>query len=134
MSLKPLPILPIRSAKSFVLLMLSFPVEMCSCRYVMLWERFTRMRHSPTFFRPVVNPLSLSFRLALVTIFQFMEGLTDRQAADAVRDRLAWKYADHAWNFAMLALIIRFFPNFVLAWSRARLNNVCWMCALRAVS
>jgi transposase len=28
-----------------------------------------------------------------VTIFQFLEGLTDRQAADAVRDRLAWKYA-----------------------------------------
>ncbi len=34
-----------------------------------------------------------AFRLALVTVFQFMEGLTDRQAADAVRDRLAWKYA-----------------------------------------
>src|SRR5260370_1588531 len=33
------------------------------------------------------------WRLALVTVFQFMEGLTDRQAADAVRDRLAWKYA-----------------------------------------
>jgi len=33
------------------------------------------------------------WRLALVTIFQFMEGLTDRQAADAVRDRLTWKYA-----------------------------------------
>ena len=33
------------------------------------------------------------WRLALVTVFQFMEHLTDRQAADAVRDRLAWKYA-----------------------------------------
>src|SRR6266516_7097755 len=33
------------------------------------------------------------WRLALITMFQFMEGLTDRQAADAVRDRLAWKYA-----------------------------------------
>src|SRR5450759_3736174 len=32
-------------------------------------------------------------RLALVTVVQFMEGWTDRQAADAVRDRLAWKYA-----------------------------------------
>jgi transposase len=29
----------------------------------------------------------------LVTVFQFMEGLTDRQAAEAVGDRLAWKYA-----------------------------------------
>ena len=34
----------------------------------------------------------LSFRLALVTVFQFMENLTDRQAADAVRSRLDWKY------------------------------------------
>ncbi len=33
------------------------------------------------------------WRLALVTVFQFMEDLTDRQAADAVRSRLDWKYA-----------------------------------------
>jgi transposase len=33
------------------------------------------------------------WRLALVTIFQFMEHLTDRQAADAVRSRLDWQYA-----------------------------------------
>jgi transposase len=33
------------------------------------------------------------WRLALVTVFQFMENLTDRQAADAVRSRLDWKYA-----------------------------------------
>jgi transposase len=32
-------------------------------------------------------------QLALVTIFQFAEGLTDRQAADAVRARIDWKYA-----------------------------------------
>ena len=31
-------------------------------------------------------------RLALVTIMQFMEGLTDRQAANAVRSRIDWKY------------------------------------------
>ena len=43
----------------------------------------------PTHGQPAFSP----WRLALVTIFQFMEGLTDRQAADAVRDRLAWKYA-----------------------------------------
>ena len=39
------------------------------------------------------QPASAPWRLALVTVFQFMENLTDRQAADAVRDRLAWKYA-----------------------------------------
>lgn len=43
----------------------------------------------PTHGQPAFAP----WRLALVTVFQFMEGLTDRQAADAVRDRLAWKYA-----------------------------------------
>lgn len=32
-------------------------------------------------------------RLALITVMQFVEGLSDRQAADAVRDRIAWKYA-----------------------------------------
>ncbi len=43
----------------------------------------------PTHGQPALAP----WRLALVTVFQFLEGLTDRQAADAVRDRLAWKYA-----------------------------------------
>ncbi len=32
-------------------------------------------------------------RLALVSILQFAEGLSDRQAADAVRSRIEWKYA-----------------------------------------
>ena len=31
-------------------------------------------------------------RLALVTVLQFAEGLSDRQAADAVRSRIDWKY------------------------------------------
>jgi len=33
------------------------------------------------------------WQLALVTVMQYMENLSDRQAADAVRDRIAWKYA-----------------------------------------
>jgi transposase len=32
-------------------------------------------------------------QLALVTVMQFVEGLTDRQAADAVRGHIDWKYA-----------------------------------------
>jgi transposase len=32
-------------------------------------------------------------RLALMLLFQFLEGLSDRQVADALRDRIAWKYA-----------------------------------------
>ena len=31
-------------------------------------------------------------RLALVTVLQFGENLSDRQAADAVRGRIDWKY------------------------------------------
>lgn len=39
--------------------------------------------------RPGFSPA----QLALVSVLQFVEGLTDRQAADAVRGRLDWKYA-----------------------------------------
>jgi transposase len=38
------------------------------------------------------QPAETPWRLALVCVMQFMEGLTDRQAADAVRGRLDWKY------------------------------------------
>jgi transposase len=39
------------------------------------------------------QPAYAPWRLALITVFQIMENLTDRQAADAVRSRLDWKYA-----------------------------------------
>lgn len=39
------------------------------------------------------QPATSPARLALVTIMQFAEGLSDRQAADAVRARIDWKYA-----------------------------------------
>jgi transposase len=39
------------------------------------------------------QPAYAPWRLALVTVLQFAEGLSDRQAADAVRGRLDWKYA-----------------------------------------
>jgi len=54
--------------------------------------------------QPAVRP----WRLALVTIMQFAENLTDRQAADAVRDRITWKYAlslsltDIGFDFSVL--------------------------------
>lgn len=43
----------------------------------------------PTRGRPVESP----GRLALITVFQFAESLSDRAAADAVRSRIDWKYA-----------------------------------------
>ncbi|MBZ0310056.1 MAG: transposase, partial [Anaerolineae bacterium] len=38
------------------------------------------------------QPAIAPWRLAWVTVLQFAEGLTDRQAADAVRARIDWKY------------------------------------------
>ena len=38
--------------------------------------------------QPAESPL----RLALATILQYIEGLTDRQTADSVRTRIDWKY------------------------------------------
>ncbi len=49
------------------------------------------------------------WRLALVTVMQFAEGLSDRQAADAVRGRIDWKYAlsleleDPGFDFSVLS-------------------------------
>ena len=48
-------------------------------------------------------------RLALITVLQFMEGMTDRQAAEAVRGRIDWKYAlgleltDPGFDFSVLS-------------------------------
>ena len=39
------------------------------------------------------QPAEAPWRLALVTLMQFADSLSDRQAADAVRGRIDWKYA-----------------------------------------
>ena len=39
------------------------------------------------------QPAEAPGRLALATLLQYVEGLSDRQAADAVRGRIDWKYA-----------------------------------------
>jgi transposase len=39
--------------------------------------------------QPAFDP----WRLAMVIVFEYVEGLTDRQAAEAVRNRIDWKYA-----------------------------------------
>lgn len=49
------------------------------------------------------------WRLALVTIMQFRENLSDRQAAEAVRSRIDWKYllrlelTDTGFNYSVLS-------------------------------
>ena len=55
------------------------------------------------------QPAETPWRLALVTIMQYGEGLTDRQAADAVRTRIDWKYVlsleltDTGFDFSVLS-------------------------------
>jgi transposase len=44
-------------------------------------------------FRRRGRPANSPGVLAMVTVMQFAEGLTDRQAAEAVRSRIDWKYA-----------------------------------------
>ena len=54
------------------------------------------------------QPAYAPWRLALVTLMQFREGLSDRQAAEAVRGRIDWKYllaldlTDHGFDFSVL--------------------------------
>jgi transposase len=55
------------------------------------------------------QPAETPWRLALVTLMQYAEGLTDRQAADAVRTRIDWKYVlsldltDSGFDFSVLS-------------------------------
>src|SRR5258708_26651905 len=61
------------------------------------------------------QPGIAAWRLIWVTVMQFAEGLTDREAADAVRGRIDWKYA------LGLALDDPGFGHTVLSEFRARL-------------
>src|SRR6476620_9576237 len=67
----------------------------------------------PTRGQPADSPA----RLALASVLQYVEGLSDRQAADAVRGRIDWKYA------LGLELTDPGFDHTVLSEFRARLVN-----------
>ncbi len=55
------------------------------------------------------QPAEAPWRLAVVTVLQYIYGLTDRDAADAVAGRLEWKYLlslppnDHGFDFTVLS-------------------------------
>lgn len=60
-----------------------------------MYDEFEMLFRDPAFadlYPMVGQPAAAPFRLAFVTLLQFMEGLTDRQAAEAVRTRIDWKY------------------------------------------
>ena len=63
--------------------------------YLLLRDRlgtiFTDAQFAPLFAH-CGQPAECPWRLALVTLIQFAENLSDRRAADAVRSRIDWKY------------------------------------------
>src|SRR2546423_7021199 len=68
-------------------------------------------QHFAALFPPRGRPAEAPWQLALVCVFQFIEGLSDRQAAEAVRSRIDWKYAlsldlaDSGFDFSVLSRI-----------------------------
>jgi transposase len=63
--------------------------------YIQVADRLGNIYHDTQFsalFPTRGQPAEAPARLALATLLQFAEGLSDRQAADAVRSRIDWKY------------------------------------------
>jgi len=63
--------------------------------YVLLRDRLGAVFANADFadlYPKLGQPAYAPWRLALVTLMQFREGLSDRQAAEAVRGRIDWKY------------------------------------------
>jgi transposase len=108
MSLHPEPIGPI-PAETARIARAAFPKGTIVMR---LRDEFSALYRDEDFraFYPARGQPGLApWRLALVTVFQFLEHLSDRQAADAVRARIDWKYAlglelaDPGFHFSVLA-------------------------------
>jgi transposase len=91
MSLKPMPIPPVPSDTVRVA-RAAFPKGNI---YMKLRERMGTIIDDEDFvslFSKEGAPGLPPWRLALVTLLQFHENLSDRQAAEAVRARIDWKY------------------------------------------
>lgn len=92
MSLHPQPVGPVPEATARVA-RAAFPK---GTRAIRMRDAIGVMFTDDTF-APVFSwrgqPAETPWRLALVSILQYAEGLSDRQAADAVRGRIDWKYA-----------------------------------------
>jgi transposase len=93
MSLRPEPLPPIPDATAAAV-RAAFPKGNL---YVDLRAEFGTLYTDQLFadlYPPQGRPVEVApWRLALVVVMQYIEGLTDRQAADAVRRCIDWKYA-----------------------------------------
>jgi transposase len=108
MSLRPEPLPPIPDATAAAV-RAAFPKGNL---YVDLRAEFGTLYTDQLFadlYPPQGRPVEVApWRLALVVVMQYIEGLTDRQAADAVRRCMDWKYAlsldlhDPGFDFTLL--------------------------------
>ena len=107
MSLRPMPIPPVPTDTARVA-RAAFPKG----NYMKLRERIGTIIDDEDFvtlFAKDGAPGLPPWRLALVTILQFHENLSDRQAAEAVRARIDWKYVlsleltDEGFDFSVLS-------------------------------
>jgi len=91
MSLKPQPILPV-PATTAAIAHAAFPKgTICLTLRDELGTLFSDADFADLY--PMCGQPGLSpWRLALITLLQFRENLSDRQAAEAVRARIDWKY------------------------------------------
>ena len=107
MSLKPQPILPV-PATTAAIAHAAFPKgTICLTLRDELGTLFSDADFADLY--PMCGQPGLSpWRLALITLLQFRENLSDRQAAEAVRARIDWKYllglelSDAGFDFSVL--------------------------------
>ena len=92
MSLRPQPPLPPVPEDTALIARAAFPR---GTPYLLLRDRLGAVFDDVGFadlYPALGQPAYAPWRLALVTLMQFREGLSDRQAAEAVRARIDWKY------------------------------------------
>jgi transposase len=92
MSLQPQPAYPIPDETRRVAYA-AFPKGALCLRLVEVLGQFYLDDQFAALFPTRGQPAASPARLALVLVLQYVEGLSDRQAADAVRSRIDWKYA-----------------------------------------
>ena len=86
-----------------------FPKEIFIYRFEIPWAVSTIDEDFTDLFSVRGQPAQSPWRLALISVMQYIENLSDRQAADAVRGRIDWKYAlslpldDAGFNFSVLS-------------------------------
>src|SRR5260370_15224613 len=91
MSLQPMPIAPVPE-ETVRIARAAFPKGNL---YLTIRDELGTIYTDETFadlFPAGGQPAQAPWRLALVTVFQFLEGLSDRQTADAVASRLGGTY------------------------------------------